>query len=136
MKKSVDILEMVCVIVAIVTGFILHREVHHLFVYDDVAVWSVHEAVGLLLAVLVAIHCVQHKFWFKNYRKIPVRRKHATTIFLIVGILLLVSGVLLMCGSHSQFVSISHYVLGILFTLLSVAHVAKRRKLFNALLRS
>ena len=126
---------MVCTAAAVITGFMLHDEVHHLFIYDNIALWTIHETVGLILAAAISIHCTQHKPWFKNYRKIPVRRKRPTTILLAVAILVVVSGCILMCGSHSQFISIFHYIGGILFTLLATAHALKRWPMFRNLFR-
>lgn len=128
-----DIVAIVCMAVAIVTGFVLHKEIHHIFVYDDTLLWTIHEVAGLVWAVCVAMHCVQHKAWFKKYRNIPAARKRVTTILLAAIGLAAVSGVVLMCGSHSQFVSIFHCILAILVTLIAIGHVAKRRKIFKAL---
>ncbi len=133
-KSVADILSMLLMVAAIITGFILHSEVWHLHIYDNTLLWATHEAVGLILLVLVIIHCLQHSFWFKNYSKIQPPRKIVTTILLLVGVMVAVSGMVLMCGSHSEFVSHSHYVSGILFTVLAIGHVAKRWKIFKSLL--
>lgn len=131
-KCVVDVVAMVCVIAAIVSGFVLHKEVHHLYyIYDNCGLWSVHETVGLMLVAILVLHGMQHPQWFRNYRKIPVKRKRITTIFLCVGVILVVSGVVLMCGSRSEEVSIFHYVLGVVFTLLAVGHVCKRWRIFK-----
>ncbi|MBD5300857.1 MAG: hypothetical protein K2J28_11380 [Duncaniella sp.] len=134
-KEATDIMAMVCTAAAIITGFMLHDEVHHQLLSDNIALWTVHETVGIILAASISMHCTQHKPWFKNYRKIPVKRKRPTTILLAVAILVIMSGILLMCGSHSQFISIFHYIGGILFTLLATAHALKRWPLFRSLFR-
>jgi hypothetical protein len=133
-KVFVDILASVCVITSIATGVVLHTEIHHTFVYNDTLMWTLHSVAALMLVLLIVVHGVQHKAWFKNYRKIPVRRKHVSTIMLVVISLLLVTGVALLCGSHSNFVSLFHFGAGILFTLLAIGHVARRFKIFRALL--
>ncbi|MDE6264101.1 MAG: hypothetical protein K2M11_03050 [Paramuribaculum sp.] len=132
-KCVVDVVAMVCVIAAIVSGFVLHREVHHLYIYNDSGLWALHEAVGLVLVAVLAMHGAQHPQWFRNYRKIPVKRKRITTVLLCVGVILAASGIVLMCGSRSEEVSMLHYVFGIVFTLLAIGHVCKRWRIFKGI---
>lgn len=101
-KGATDVLAMACTVVAIVTGVMLHREVHHIYVYDDVTLWGWHEAIGLILIALIAIHGMQHSPWFKNYRKIPEQRKRVTTLFLLTAVVMLATGLPLMFGSRSE----------------------------------
>ncbi len=133
-KPLVDIVSMIMLLVAIVTGFMLHKEVWHLHLFNDHSLWSIHEAVGLVLLVFVAGHCLQHSFWFKNYAKIKPDRKRVTTILLIIGIIVAISGIILMCGSRSELISHIHYVCAILFTIISIGHIAKRWKILKNLL--
>lgn len=135
-KGIVDVVAMLLLVGAIVTGFMLHQEVWHLHVYDDTALWASHEAVGLVMAGMVAGHCVQHSFWFKNFAKIKPSRKRVTTILLILGVIVLGSGIPLMCGSHSGVISRIHYVCGILFTVFAIGHVAKRWKMLRSALKA
>ena len=130
-----DMLAMACTVVAIVTGFMLHREVHHIYVYDDVALWGWHEAIGLTLMALIAIHGVQHAHWFKNYGKIPRQRKRVNTLFLATAAVVLTTGLPLMLGSRSELVSHVHYGGGILFTIIAIGHVFKRWKMFLSIIR-
>lgn len=123
------------VVCAIITGFILHKEVHHLFVYDNTWLWAVHILAGLIVAVALLFHCLQHKYWFKNYVKIAAVKKGVTTLLFALAILVAVSGAILALGSHSHFISIFHYVTAIAFTLLAVGHVAKRWKIFLSLFK-
>lgn len=132
-KCVVDVVAMVCVIAAIVSGFVLHREVHHLYIYNDSGLWALHEAVGMALVAVLAMHGAQHPQWFRNYRKIPVKRKRITTVLLCAGVILAASGIVLMCGSRSEGISILHYGLGIAFTLLAIGHVCKRWRVFKGL---
>lgn len=132
-KRLVDILAIVCTLAVIITGFVLHKEVHHIYVYNDVITWTVHEVAGILLMLLIAIHGVQHSPWFKNYMKIPGNRKRVSTIFLAVAALMLITGIILMAGSRSEILSHIHYAGGILFALIAIGHVAKRWKIFRAL---
>ncbi len=132
-KVVTDILSMILTVAAIVTGFMLHRDVWHIHNYGNTSLWSFHEAVGLALTVLVILHGIQHSFWFKNYARIKVDRKRVTTIFLILGTLLALTGIILMCGSQSETVSHIHYFSGILFTAVAIGHVAKRWKIFKSL---
>lgn len=135
MKKYTDIVAMVMVVCAIITGFKLHREVHHLFVYDNTGLWTIHIIAGLIIVVALIFHCVQHKFWFINYTKIPAVRKGVTSLLFVLTILVAVSGIILALGSHSQFISIFHYITSIAFTAFAIGHVAKRWKIFKALFK-
>lgn len=84
------------------------------------------------MALALIAHFVQHKFWFKNYAKIPAVRKGVTSLLFLLAIAVAVSGIILALGSHSQFVSIFHYITAIAFTVLAIGHVAKRWKIFKA----
>lgn len=134
-KKWVDMLAMLSMISAIVTGFMLHNEIHHLHVYNDMALWTVHIVSGLIVTAAVVMHCIQHGFWFKNYGKIPVSRKGVTTLLFCVAIAVVISGILLALGSHSNFVSIFHYITSILFVVLAIFHIVRRWKIFTILFR-
>ncbi|MDE5837579.1 MAG: hypothetical protein K2H39_00850 [Paramuribaculum sp.] len=134
-KATVDFCAMALLLTAIITGMILHRQVNHLFIYNNIFLWTTHEIVGLLLLADLIAHSVQHGKWFTNYEKIPVSRKRVTTILIIVGALLMISGLILMFGSHSHFISILHYVCGIIFTILAIGHVAKRLKILRSLMK-
>ncbi|MDE6193052.1 MAG: hypothetical protein K2M83_03610 [Muribaculaceae bacterium] len=132
-KVVIDLLSMLALLAAIITGFKLHKEVWHLHVYDDSFLWGTHETIGLTLLVLVAAHCIQHSFWFRNYSKIKVEKKRVTAILLTIGIITAVTGILLMCGSHSEFISHTHYAGAILFTAITIGHLAKRWKILKAI---
>ena len=132
-KVVVDLLSMLALLAAIITGFKLHKEVWHLHVYDDSFLLGTHETIGLTLLALVAVHCIQHSFWFRNYSKIKVEKKRVTAILLTIGIITAVTGIVLMCGSHSEFISHTHYAGAILFTAITIGHVAKRWKILKAI---
>ena len=132
-KVVVDLLSMLALLAAIITGFKLHKEVWHLHVYDDSFLLGTHETIGLTLLALVAVHCIQHSFWFRNYSKIKVEKKRVTAILLTIGIITAVTGIVLMCGSHSEFISHIHYAGAILFTATTIGHVAKRWKILKAI---
>ena len=132
-KVAVDLLSMLALLAAIITGFKLHKEVWHLHVYDDSFLLGTHETIGLTLLALVAVHCIQHSFWFRNYSKIKVEKKRVTAILLTIGIITAVTGIVLMCGSHSEFISHTHYAGAILFTAITIGHVAKRWKILKAI---
>ncbi len=133
-KLTVDVLSMIIILAAIITGFILHKEVWHLHLYHDTPLWSLHEAAGLILLALVTAHCMQHSFWFKNYSKIKIDRKRVTAILLVIGVIVAISGIILMFGSRSEIISHIHYVGAILFTAIAIGHVAKRWKLLRNLI--
>ena len=131
LKPIVDIISMIFSLVAIVTGFMLHKDVWHLHVFDNTTLWAIHEICGLVLLVLVSVHCCQHSFWFKNFAKIKANKKRVTSIFLIIGVIVAVSGIILMSGSHSDTISHCHYIGAIVFIILSIVHVTKRWKIFR-----
>ena len=133
-KSIVDILSMLLVLAAIVSGFVLHKYVWHLHFYSDKLLWYIHEAIGLSLSALIAIHCIQHSFWFRNFKRIPIKRRRVTTVLLFSVGIVGFTGVILMCGSRSETISHIHYVMGILFTFIAVGHVVKRWKMFRTLL--
>ncbi len=130
-KSIVDIFSMILSLAAIITGFMLHKDVWHLHVYDNTSLWAIHEFSGLLLLVLVLIHCCQHSFWFSKYSKIKTNKKITTSILLTAGVIVAVSGIILMCGSHSEAISHCHYIGAILFIILAIVHVAKRWNIFK-----
>ncbi len=133
-KSIIDILSMLLVLAAIVSGFVLHKYVWHFHIYSNKLIWYVHEIIGLSLIALITIHCIQHSFWFRNFTKIPAKRRRVTTIFLVLGGIVGLTGVILMCGSRSETISHIHYIIGILFTFIAVGHVIKRWKIFRSLL--
>lgn len=135
-KKWTDVAAMAMIVCAIITGFKLHLEVHHLYVYDNAGLWTAHIIAGLIVVLALIFHCYQHRFWFTNYVKIPVVRKGVTSLLFALATLAAVSGTVLALGSHSHFVSIFHYVTAIAFTLLAIGHVAKRWKIFKAFFNS
>lgn len=122
-KKVTDIVMMVMTVCAIATGVKLHQEVHHLYVYDNEWLWIGHIVAGLIVTLGLVSHCIQHKFWFKRYKKISISRKWLTSLLFCAAILVTVSGLILALGSHSQFVSIFHFATAILFTEIGRAHV-------------
>ena len=132
-KAATDILSMILLLAAIITGFVLHKEVWHIHYYDDTTLWGLHETIGVMIVALVALHCVQHSFWFRNYSRIPVPRKRVTSILLLLGIVLCITGIILMAGSRSEAVSHIHYASGILFTVVAAGHVAKRWRILRSL---
>ena len=136
MKKSkscIDILAMLLVLAAIVSGLVLHKYVWHFHFYSNKSIWCIHEVVGLVLIALITIHCIQHSFWFRNFKRIPTKRRRVTTILLLSGGIVGFTGVILMCGSRSETISHIHYIMGILFTFIAVGHVMKRWKMFRSL---
>ncbi len=127
MRLFTDIAAIVTCIVLLLTGIILHAEIHHLHVYDDSLTWTIHEVCGILFIPLMTAHFVQHHAWFKKYTKIPVKKKMATSAMLLIAVLVTISGIILLCGSHSKFISLSHLALSVTFSAFAIAHVANRR---------
>lgn len=139
MKKSkykiiTDVLSMIFVLAAIVTGIMLHRVEWHMVAVNIIPLWCWHVIIGIVLIILLALHCMQHSSWFKNYSKIPAKRKRVTTIFLIIGVVVVITGIILAATGLSEIVSHIHYVTGIAFALIAVGDVIKRWKIFRALI--
>lgn len=126
---------MVMMVCAIITGFMLHNEVHHLHIYDNTGLWVAHIVAGVIVAITLALHCLQHSSWFKNYRKIKPKRKIVTTLLFVIACLVIITGTILMLGSHSNFISIFHYIAAIAFSILAIVHVTKRWKIFSSLFK-
>lgn len=80
MKKFTDLTAIAFLICAIITGVKLHIEVHHLCIYHNGGLWIAHIISGAIVALSIVLHCIQHKYWFKNYVKIPAVRKGVTTL--------------------------------------------------------
>lgn len=133
-KSIIDILSMLLVLAAIVSGLVLHKYVWHLHFYSNKLIWSIHEIIGLFLIALITTHCIQHSSWFSNFKKIPIKRKRVTALLLITYGFTGITGVILMCGSRSETISHMHWIMGILFTIIAAGHVIKRWKIFRSLL--
>lgn len=86
-KSIIDIFSMLLVLAAIVSGFILHKYVWHFNFYSNKLIWYIHEVIGLSLISLITIHCIQHSFWFRNFKRIPTKRRRVTTILLLSGVM-------------------------------------------------
>ncbi len=132
-KSTIDILSMLLALAAIVSGFVLHKYVWHLHFFSNKLIWYIHEVIGLSLIAIITIHCIQHSFWFRNFKRIPAKRRRVTTILLLSGGIVGFTGVILMCGSRSETISHIHYITGILFTFIAVGHVMKRWRMFRSL---
>jgi hypothetical protein len=133
-KPIVDIFAFLCVIIALISGLMLHSEIHHKYIYHDVLWWTIHSLSSIMLVLLLLIHSVQHKFLFINYFKIPVPKKRVTTILFLILIVLIISGIVLLLGSHSNFISLLHFCFGLIFTCFTIGHMMKRFKIFTGLL--
>lgn len=132
MKILTDIATIVTCLILLLTGIILHAEIHHMHVYDDSLTWTIHEVCGILFILLITAHFVQHPAWFKKYTEIPVKKKMATSAMLLIAALVTISGIILLCGSHSKFISLSHLALSVVFSGFAIAHVINRRaSMFN-----
>lgn len=132
-KLTVDLITIAASVVTIVTGIILHIDVHHLHVYDDVLLWGTHEIAGTLMFLMLVFHCLQHKFWFTNYLQLTSGLRTGISLMAIAGLTVFATGLILYCGSHSRIISLTHYISGILFFVAGVIHIIVRRQLLAAL---
>ncbi len=132
-KAVVDTCSGLIVILAIITGLMLHWKIWHESEINHDIIWNVHVIEGLTLLVLGWIHCKQHSAWFKNYSKIKKERRRVTTILLIIGLVVIATGIIIICGYNSEMLSHIHYVGAIIFTGFVIGHVAKRWKMYISL---
>lgn len=130
----VDVVATVCMVAALVTGLMLHVDVHHLHVYDDLWVWGIHEVAGFAIVALLIVHAVLHKSWIGNYRRIKSGTKWIVAIIDILFLLSCVTGIVLYMGSHSQVISRIHLISSVLFGVVALVHIIKEWKKFRGMM--
>lgn len=128
-----DLFLVILTLASLVTGIFIHKA-DHFGTHQNYFFWSlVHCLVNFFLLIIIASHIKQHWAWFKKLlKKSSLKRKMAVIVF--VGFLLtLASGLLLLFTTNGQGTheGIVHFWLGLTFTLLASAHLAKRWKVFK-----
>ena len=112
----------------ILSGICLHTAGHG----DNHQIWEiwavVHSIIAVSFSVLIAYHVHTHRTWFKALRRNTIFKKQPMTTMLSVACLVtMLSGIALIgiWGANTH-IGLLHYIIGIGFTLLMLAHGAKR----------
>lgn len=112
----------------ILSGIGLHTAGHG----DNHQIWEiwavVHSIIAVSFSVLIAYHVHTHRTWFKALRRNTIFKKQPMTTMLSVACLVtMLSGITLIgiWGTNTH-IGLLHYIIGIGFTLLMLAHGAKR----------
>ena len=112
----------------ILSGIGLHTAGHG----DNHQIWEiwavVHSIIAVSFSVLIAYHVHTHRTWFKALRRNAIFKKQSMTTMLSVACLVtMLSGIALIgiWGANTH-IGLLHYIIGIGFTLLMLAHGATR----------
>ncbi len=115
-------------ILSVYTGIELHLAGHgnnHEIWHD----WAIfHVIVSLLLLILIVLHIITHRNWYKEIARRGVGKKHKVTLWLsIVFALVVITGfILLGVDGANTTMGLWHYKTGILMGVLSICHILKR----------
>ena len=117
-------------VMSAVTGIGLHIAGHGTN-HEAWHIWNAaHVAASLLWLASVSFHVKRHRYWYKSLARKGIGRKSKTTLFLSATFLTVtVTGIMLLAyvsGANSG-IGLWHYRLGILLTVLSLVHAARRR---------
>ena len=77
------------------------------------------------MLVCMTLHNIAHKGWFSNYWRIMPDRRVVASLILLAAALLVITGIP-MIFRFILGVSVAHCFLGIVITILSAGHFAKR----------
>ena len=124
----IDWILLAAFIVSAISGFRLHLAGH----WNSYEVWHnwavFHVLSSVLFLVTIIFHVATHRGWYKGIVKKGIGRKSMVTVVLsIVFLLLSVTGIALLGinGSKSP-LSLWHYRIGIIMTVIAVGHIIKR----------
>ena len=127
----VDVTLIPCALATIVSGFMLHKAGH----FDTHEVWHgwavAHIACSLLMLILAVVHIYAHWSWYKTLVKGKTKGKSILTMLLsVIFVVVVVSGIvmLFMTFAPNTGIGLWHYVVGILLTLVAIAHIILRWK--------
>lgn len=115
-------------ILSVYTGIELHVAGHgnnHEICHD----WAIfHVIVSLLLLILIVLHIITHRNWYKGIARRGVGKKNKVTLCLsIVFALVVITGfILLGVDGANTTMGLWHYKTGILMGVLSICHILKR----------
>lgn len=130
-QRLTDLLLIPVSIASVITGFGLHvagKNTPH-EVWEQWA--AAHVVATVLFLVLGILHVWHHWTWYKSLFSKGLGKKSRVTLLLTISFLfLVVTGVILIVaidGPNST-MGYLHYLFGLLLTLLSLWHIAKRWK--------
>ena len=127
-----DLLLLITLIPASVTGFALHWAGHQSD-HDLWHNWAVaHVLSTLLLTILVASHIYGHWGWYKSLFKGGIKNKSRVTIVLSVLMLIVVITGIIVLFRHDEpnsGLGLWHYVIGIIITVVAIGHFIKRHNI-------
>ena len=130
-QRITDLLLIPVSIASVITGFGLHvagKNAPH-EVWEQWA--AAHVVATVLFLVLGFFHIKHHWAWYKSLFSKGIGKKSRVTLLLtIVFLLLVITGIVLIVaidGPNSTAGNL-HYIFGLLLTILSLWHVAIRRK--------
>ena len=130
-QRITDLLLIPVSIASVITGFGLHVAGHD----SPHEVWeqwaAAHVVATVLFLVLGILHVWHHWSWYKSLFSKGLGNKSRVTLLLTIAFLsLVVTGIVLIVaidGPNST-MGYLHYLFGLLLTLLSLWHIAKRWK--------
>ena len=130
-QRIIDLLLIPVSIASIITGFELHvageNAPHE--VWEQWA--AAHVVATVLFLILGILHVWHHWSWYKSLFSKGLGKKSRVTLLLTIAFLfLVVTGIVLIVaidGPNST-MGYLHYLFGLLLTLLSLWHIAKRWK--------
>ena len=130
-QRITDLLLIPVSLASVITGFGLHGAGHN----SPHEVWeqwaAAHVVASVLFLVLGILHVWHHWAWYKSLFSKGLGKKSRVTLLLTIAFLLLVvTGVILIVaidGPNSTTGHL-HYLFGLLLTIFSLWHVAKRWK--------
>lgn len=113
----------------VVTGFGFHISGHK-GVEESIIVWkTLHIVFSVSFVMLAAIHIKQHWVWYRNQFKSFNRSNTLTLLLTAVAAFELLSGVILMIDiTFGPICRHLHWVIGELFSILAIIHIARRWK--------
>lgn len=128
---TTDLLLLPVFVFCFYTGVRLHLA-GHASVLAIVQSWAVaHLCASLIFLLLVLLHVKCHWAWYRTLKNGCKGRKKMVLFLSIVFVFLSLSGVsLFFFSSEDAHAGLFHYKLGLLFGVLSVLHILKRRRFF------
>lgn len=109
------------------TGIMLHLQVIHRNITSFTPLTFFHLGLAAVVGVFMVNHVIKHVKWFKAYGNIRWGKKTLVTIMSVIGTIVIITGALLIFIVERE-VSMIHYILGILFAILCLAHFIPRIK--------
>ena len=128
---TTDLLLLPVFVFCFYTGVRLHIA-GHASVLSIVQSWAVaHVCASLIFLLLVLLHVKCHWAWYRSLKSGCKGRKKMVLFLSFVFVFLSLSAIsLFFFSSDDAHVGLLHYKLGLLFGVLSVLHILKRRRFF------